>query len=251
MDDKSAGTRPVVATPDGTMYNEVDETPRKKNKTDGRRTGETIDEFMDRMRGVDNEALAGALTKRIDRNSVEVVTEAEMDEAEEFEFLDAVDKLEKQAIAKKKSRVERAERLALAASIRGTNLDQDFMDGAELAVVKLFVNDYDEAIHWFVSRLAFLVVQDQVLQNGRRFVVIKPRGVQSAGFLLYVKTERSGTAGAGTVAYVLQTPNFERDYAIMVRRCVYFKSLPIAQPYGKVAVFADLYGNLWDLRQNY
>ena len=115
----------------------------------------------------------------------------------------------------------------------------------------LLVRDYDESIAWFVDRLGFTLVEDTRLSATKRWVVIEAPGGGSA--LLLARTanaaqdEAVGTAAGGRVAFFLHTDAFDREHARLTTAGVRFLETPRDEPYGRVAVFADLYGNRWDL----
>ena len=118
--------------------------------------------------------------------------------------------------------------------------------------IALLVNDYDEAIEFYTQKLHFTLVEDTVLTDSKRWVRIAPPG--SAGCCLLLakagneeqKTQVGNQTG-GRVFLFLNTDDFERDYKNLLDNKVTIVRQPIKEPYGTVAVFADLYGNLWDL----
>ena len=124
-----------------------------------------------------------------------------------------------------------------------------------LALVALVVRDYDEAIAWYTGKLGFTLAEDSpdtVQGAGRRWVVVKPAGSTGAGFLLAKasneqQTQAVGNQTGGRVFLFLHTDDFERDYRAYRSRGVTFVREPSDQAHGRVAVFADLYGNRWDL----
>lgn len=125
-----------------------------------------------------------------------------------------------------------------------------------LGAVTLLVRDYDEAIAYFKSVLGFSLVEDTDQGMGKRWVVVAPKGVSAASaHLLLAKavtpeqTARIGDQAGGRVFLFLQTDDFARDHAAMLARGVRFLEEPRHEPYGSVVVFADLYGNKWDLLQ--
>ena len=123
-----------------------------------------------------------------------------------------------------------------------------------LAGVTLLVRDYDEALEYFTECLGFEVLEDVRLTPERRWVRVAPAGAREAALLLArVATAEQAAAlgkqGGGRVAFFLHTDDFDRDYAAMRRRGVRFAEAPRDEPYGRVVVFADLYGNRWDLIQ--
>lgn len=114
------------------------------------------------------------------------------------------------------------------------------------------VRDYDEAIAWFTRCLGFELAEDVDLGNHKRWVVVKAPG-QSGGALLLARAvgeEQNAAVGqqaGGRVFLFLETGNFDRDHERMMAEGVAFREAPRTEPYGKVAVFEDLYGNPWDL----
>jgi catechol 2,3-dioxygenase-like lactoylglutathione lyase family enzyme len=121
-----------------------------------------------------------------------------------------------------------------------------------ISSVALVVRDYDEAIAYYTERLGFELVCDDDLGNGKRWVQVAPRG-QNGTKLLLARAATSEQAAAvgnqtgGRVFLFLSTDDFWRDYHSMQERGIQFVEQPRKEPYGTVAVFADLYGNRWDL----
>ncbi len=120
--------------------------------------------------------------------------------------------------------------------------------------VSLLVRDYDEAISFYVGKLKFELVEDTQLDDEKRWVVVKPSGNAAASLVLAKacsESERSqiGNQCGGRVFLFLCTDNFQRDYDRMRTDGVEFTREPETHDYGTVAVFADLYGNFWDLLQ--
>jgi catechol 2,3-dioxygenase-like lactoylglutathione lyase family enzyme len=125
---------------------------------------------------------------------------------------------------------------------------------AHLGLTTLVVRDYDEAIGFYVDKLGFELHEDTDLGAGKRWVVVKPRGAREGGVLLAVgvgaaQQARIGDQTGGRVGFFLMTEDFAADHARMTAAGVEFRREPRDEPYGVVAVFADLYGNLWDLIQ--
>ncbi len=121
--------------------------------------------------------------------------------------------------------------------------------------VALVVRDYDEAIDFYVNKLGFELVEDtyQPEQN-KRWVVVRPRGDGTTSLLLARASTLDqetfiGNQAGGRVFLFLRTDDFQRDYAAMNEKGIRFIREPKQAPYGTVAVFQDLYGNLWDLVQ--
>lgn len=123
-----------------------------------------------------------------------------------------------------------------------------------IAQVTLVVRDYDEAIAFYTQKLSFTLVEDTPLpEEQKRWVVVAPPG-GGTGILLAraSKPEQEafvGNQSGGRVFLFLSTDDFWRDYRQMEKKGVRFVRQPQKTDYGTVAVFADLYGNLWDLIQ--
>jgi catechol 2,3-dioxygenase-like lactoylglutathione lyase family enzyme len=119
--------------------------------------------------------------------------------------------------------------------------------------IALVVKDYDEAIEFYTKKLSFTVIEDTYQpEQDKRWVVIAPPGSVGTTLLLAraSKSEQEsfiGNQAGGRVFLFLNTDDFWRDYNDMVIRGIEFVREPKEQPYGMVAVFKDLYGNLWDL----
>jgi catechol 2,3-dioxygenase-like lactoylglutathione lyase family enzyme len=123
--------------------------------------------------------------------------------------------------------------------------------GRRLSLVSILVADYDEAIDFYTRALGFELVEDKVMGEGKRWVVVSP-GRGSAGVLLAKATSeaqagRVGDQTGGRVGFFIETDDFDRDHERMRAEGVEFKEVPRNEPYGKVAVLRDLYGNLFDL----
>jgi catechol 2,3-dioxygenase-like lactoylglutathione lyase family enzyme len=123
-----------------------------------------------------------------------------------------------------------------------------------LCHIALVVRDYDEALAFFTQTLNFKLIEDTRLSENKRWVLIAPPGSDGTNILLAqaATTEqatRIGNQTGGRVFLFLHTDDFWRDYREMTARNVKFTREPIEEPYGTVAVFEDLYGNLWDLIQ--
>ena len=122
-----------------------------------------------------------------------------------------------------------------------------------LGLVSLIVRDYDEALAFFVGKLGFVLVEDSpVPEQAKRWVVITPPGAMESRLLLArastpEQESRIGAQTGGRVFLFLYTDNFWRDYERYRAQGVVFVREPKNEPYGTVAVFKDLYGNLWDL----
>lgn len=119
--------------------------------------------------------------------------------------------------------------------------------------VAIVVRDYDEAIEFYTKTLGFTLLEDtyQPAQD-KRWVVVAPPGSHGTSLLLArastpEQTPFVGNQTGGRVFLFLNTDDFQRDYATLVARGVLFVREPKTESYGTVAVFKDLYGNLWDL----
>ncbi len=120
--------------------------------------------------------------------------------------------------------------------------------------VALVVRDYDEAMAFFTEKLNFAVIEDALLSDQKRWVLVAPPGSSGTNLLLAKATTteqatRIGNQTEGRVAFFLHTDDFWRDYNTMKSKEVKFIRDPKEEPYGTVAVFEDLYGNKWDLLQ--
>lgn len=126
-----------------------------------------------------------------------------------------------------------------------------------LAHIALVVRDYDEAIGWFTDKLGFTLVADEYqVEQDKRWVLVAPPGAGEGATTLLLARAASpeqaafiGSQAGGRVFLFLRTDDFDRDYEAMRAKGVSFVREPKQAPYGKVAVFEDLYGNLWDLVQ--
>jgi len=122
-----------------------------------------------------------------------------------------------------------------------------------IGLVSILVKDYDEAIAYYVDVLGFALIEDTPIPRQiKRWVVVAPNGGRGAQMLLAkASNDREapfiGNQAGGRVFLFLYTDDFERDYAVYQSRGVKFVRGKVREPYGTVAVFADLYGNQWDL----
>jgi catechol 2,3-dioxygenase-like lactoylglutathione lyase family enzyme len=122
-----------------------------------------------------------------------------------------------------------------------------------IATVAIVVADYDEAIGWYTAKLGFTLFEDTDLGAGKRWVTVGP-GRGGVRLLLarasgQAEQSRIGDQTGGRVFLFLETDDFARDHAAMQAGGVTFQEPPRHEAYGTVAVFADLYGNKWDLIQ--
>jgi catechol 2,3-dioxygenase-like lactoylglutathione lyase family enzyme len=123
--------------------------------------------------------------------------------------------------------------------------------------IALVVRDYDEAIAFYTGKLNFTLVEDTYQPSqDKRWVLVAPPDAPSGGCCLLLarasKPEQQafiGNQAGGRVFLFLQTDDFWRDYRQMQERGIEFVREPMEASYGTVAVFKDLYGNLWDLVQ--
>ncbi len=122
----------------------------------------------------------------------------------------------------------------------------------KIALISLLVGDYDEAIDFYTRRLNFILLEDTKLSETKRWVRIAPPG-STETCLLLAKAEgdaqksRIGNQTGGRVFLFLYTDNFGRDYQNLLDQKITIVREPVKEAYGTVAVFADLYGNLWDM----
>ena len=124
-----------------------------------------------------------------------------------------------------------------------------------LGLISLVVAEYDEALAFYVGKLGFKLVEDSfVPEQNKRWVVIEPPGAAGQGAKLLLargsnseQVSRIGNQTGGRVFLFLYTDDFWRDYNAYLAKGIEFVRPPKTEPYGTVAVFKDLYGNLWDL----
>jgi len=122
----------------------------------------------------------------------------------------------------------------------------------QISQVALLVRDYDEAIRFFTLAVAFELLEDTPRADGKRWVLVRPRGGHGTAILLARaatpdQQRAVGNQTGGRVFMFLTTDDFDRDYAHMKSQGVRFTEEPRREDYGKVVVFLDLYGNKWDL----
>ena len=122
----------------------------------------------------------------------------------------------------------------------------------KIAHIALVVDDYDEAIKFYTEKLNFILVEDTVLSATKRWVLIAPKGSSECCLLLAKaaneeQKSRIGNQTGGRVFLFLYTDDFWRDYHKMLENKINFVRMPTEEKHGTVAVFEDLYGNLWDL----
>jgi len=124
----------------------------------------------------------------------------------------------------------------------------------QIAHIALVVKDYDEAINFYTEKLDFQLLEDTKLTEDKRWVLVAPPGAKECCLLLAkaandIQIASIGNQAGGRVFLFLFTDDFWRDYNKMVARAIHFIRPPKEEAYGWVAVFEDLYGNLWDLLQ--
>jgi catechol 2,3-dioxygenase-like lactoylglutathione lyase family enzyme len=124
-----------------------------------------------------------------------------------------------------------------------------------IAHIALVVRDYDEAIAWFTGKLGFTLVADEYQpEQDKRWVLVAPPGSSPGSATLLLARAATpeqaafiGNQAGGRVFLFLRTDDFARDHAAMRATGIKFVREPKQESYGTVAVFEDLYGNLWDL----
>lgn len=124
----------------------------------------------------------------------------------------------------------------------------------EFFQMALLVNDYDEAIEFYTKKLHFTLVEDTKMSETKRWVVVSPPGSKGAQLLLAKaaneeQSSRVGNQTGGRVFLFLHTDDLDRDHKNLVNKKVSIVREPVQESWGKVLVFSDLYGNLWDLIQ--
>ena len=123
-----------------------------------------------------------------------------------------------------------------------------------IAHIALVVRDYDEAIEFYTTKLGFDLLEDTKISDEKRWVVVAPKGARECSLLLAKAANEDqnksiGNQTGGRVFLFLFTDNFARDYQKLKNQNIKFVRQPQEYEYGMVAVFEDLYGNLWDLLQ--
>lgn len=120
-----------------------------------------------------------------------------------------------------------------------------------IAHIALVVSDYDEAIDFYTKKLHFDLIEDTVLSETKRWVLVAPKGSKECKLLLAKAVENQvnaiGNQSGGRVFLFLHTDDFDRDYQNLLDKNIKIFREPSNEEYGKVCVFEDLYGNLWDL----
>ena len=122
----------------------------------------------------------------------------------------------------------------------------------KLALIALIIDEYDKAIKYYTEVLSFELLEDTRLSETKRWVVVRPRGNGNCSILLAravgeVQEKSIGNQSGGRVFLFLHTDNLQRDFDRLSDLHVEFVRPPAVEDHGKVAVFKDAYGNLWDL----
>ena len=124
-----------------------------------------------------------------------------------------------------------------------------------IAHITLLVDDYDNAINFYTKKLHFDLIEDTRLSDTKRWVLVRPKGIDTGCCLLLAKAGGEqqvrciGNQSGGRVFLFLYTDDFNRDYQSLLENNIKIVREPLKEDYGFVAVFEDLYGNLWDLIQ--
>lgn len=122
---------------------------------------------------------------------------------------------------------------------------------SRIGAISLLVRDYDAAIDFYVGKLGFELSEDTDMGGGKRWVCVTPKGGQTSLLLARATNEAQaaqvGNQAGGRVWLFLETDDLLRDHAEWLAAGVHFRENPRHEPYGKVVVFEDLYGNAWDL----
>lgn len=121
-----------------------------------------------------------------------------------------------------------------------------------IAHITLLVKNYDETIAFYTQKLQFSIIENIQSADKRRWTTLAPKGNSGSALALIkaetpAQMERVGNQTGGGVSFFLSTDNIERDLAHFREHNVTVTREIVSEPWGKVAIFADLYGNLWDL----
>lgn len=121
-----------------------------------------------------------------------------------------------------------------------------------LAQIAILVKDYEEAIQFYTQKMGFILIEDTLLSETKRWVKVSPPGAKECSLLLAKATNDQqvksvGNQSGGRVFLFLHTDDFWSDYNNYCSKGIRFVRTPVKEEYGTVAVFEDLYGNLWDL----
>jgi catechol 2,3-dioxygenase-like lactoylglutathione lyase family enzyme len=121
-----------------------------------------------------------------------------------------------------------------------------------LVHIALIVDDYEEAIDFYTNKLKFNLTEDTPISETKRWILVTPQGGNGTSILLAKAVDEEqkshiGNQTGGRVFLFLHTDDFQRDYQNLLENQIKIINGPRDEPYGRVAVFEDLYGNLWDL----
>jgi catechol 2,3-dioxygenase-like lactoylglutathione lyase family enzyme len=121
-----------------------------------------------------------------------------------------------------------------------------------IAHIAIVVDDYDQAIEFYTRKLHFTLIEDTVLSETKRWVIVSPQNSSGCSLLLAKaaneeQKSRVGNQTGGRVFLFLHTDDFKRDYKNLIEKKIKIIREPVKERWGMVAVFADLYGNFWDL----
>jgi catechol 2,3-dioxygenase-like lactoylglutathione lyase family enzyme len=121
-----------------------------------------------------------------------------------------------------------------------------------LGYITVLVDDYDEAINFYINKLNFILIEDSVISETKRWVLVRPSGENSCCLLLAkaandLQKSMIGNQTGGRVFLFLFTDNFDRDFKNLIDNGITIEREPVVEKYGTIAVFKDIYGNLWDL----
>ena len=127
--------------------------------------------------------------------------------------------------------------------------------GQSISCATLLVKDYDEALRYFLEKLQFNLIEDTKISETKRWVLVSPGTPGQFSILLAkaVSEEQKlciGNQTGGRVGFFLQTDDFDKCYTMFKNNGVTFLEEPRNEKYGRVVVFADLYGNKWDLLEH-
>jgi hypothetical protein len=122
---------------------------------------------------------------------------------------------------------------------------------ASLGMLTILVDEYDRGIGYFTQALGFSLLEDTRLSSDKRWVVVAPDTKEGARMLLArasspAQVAAVGNQTGGRVGFFLYTNNFDNDYSLMRTKGVNFIETPRQEPFGKVVVFKDIFGNKWD-----
>ena len=128
------------------------------------------------------------------------------------------------------------------------------MPSNKLFQIALVVDDYDEALDFYIHKLQFKLIEDTVINEEKRWVVVAPDPINGCHLLLAKanndeQKSRVGNQTGGRVFFFMYTDDFETYYKILLKNNIKIINGPRNEIYGRVLVFEDLYGNKWDLIQ--